>query len=483
VSERSAERGPGPGISQAVGFGVSIALHAALYALAVATTTLPVVDFEIELPTTAELGLSEASKAVLPAPSAPELPPEPPAPGPAAVSAEPDATKPPKHKPTDAGTPDAAAPDAAAPDAAAPVAAAPDAAAPDAAAPATAAPDAAAPVAVRASVDAGTPELAAYAPAGTQLSLRLHMAALRDSVLAPDVQRLLAAIPDWQALLGGSGVEPLHDLERLFLASPNLSRSSVVLAGEHRADPELPRRAVAQLAEAQGVEVRWKKQLGFPVARWANQDPTERIVALLGDNLFAITRPDDLERVLAVAQGLAERSAREQGRDASVPTGEALLALPEGEVLHFGVEGARQFVRGQVRGIPERLEGGATLTASGPVRITTRGQFEGPAQAEQARAYWQEIIDNLARQPLVALLGLGSALRSARLRVEDSVVRFEASLNLQQTRLVIGYLEGAVRPKPPRTPTAPAAASPPPPTPPPSSPITAPHPSLPPPSP
>ena len=40
------------------------------------------------------------------------------------------------------------------------------------------------------------------------------------------------------------------------------------------------------------------------------RDETERIVALLGDNLFAITRPDDLERILQIAGVTADATSK-----------------------------------------------------------------------------------------------------------------------------------------------------------------------------
>src|SRR4051794_21699416 len=79
----------------------------------------------------------------------------------------------------------------------------------------------------------GEPALAAFAPAGAQIALRVNMARIRDSELAPDVRTLLEAVPDWRLILGGSGIDPLRDLERLYLASPDLKRSSVIIAGEY----------------------------------------------------------------------------------------------------------------------------------------------------------------------------------------------------------------------------------------------------------
>src|SRR2546421_208424 len=76
--------------------------------------------------------------------------------------------------------------------------------------------------------------------------------------LAPDVRAVLDAIPDWQLIVGGAGLDPLRDLERLYIASPDLQRSSLVIAGQYSGDDDLPRRAVASLAAARGVSATWR---------------------------------------------------------------------------------------------------------------------------------------------------------------------------------------------------------------------------------
>jgi hypothetical protein len=71
-------------------------------------------------------------------------------------------------------------------------------------------------------------------PPGAQIAVRVDMQRIRASPIAEDVRGLLAAIPDWKALLDGSGIDPVDDIDRLLLATPNLQRSRVVIAGRYR---------------------------------------------------------------------------------------------------------------------------------------------------------------------------------------------------------------------------------------------------------
>ena len=104
-------------------------------------------------------------------------------------------------------------------------------------------PDAGVPMDTDAGTDAGTDadadadEVEAVAPStlagpsrippGAQLALRVDMKRVRASPLAPDVTRFLQGVPDWQLLLAGSGIDPVADLDRLLVATPNLQRSKL----------------------------------------------------------------------------------------------------------------------------------------------------------------------------------------------------------------------------------------------------------------
>jgi hypothetical protein len=181
-------------------------------------------------------------------------------------------------------------------------------------------------------------------PPGAQLALRLDLKRVRQSPLAPDVTRLLGGIPDWRMLLSGSGIDPVQDLDRLLLASPNLQRSKLVLAGQHRRAPSFAKQRVEALAESRGKRVRWHRRYGVKTAPWHNLDSTPRTIALLSTHVFSISRNQDLKRVLAMAKA---RELRDPSKDEWLAArgAEALLSMGPEEVLSVEVEGARRFVR------------------------------------------------------------------------------------------------------------------------------------------
>jgi hypothetical protein len=383
--------------------GVSVALHALIFIAVHDYMRMPKLDLEFQLPSEAEFGVLEEQRAPEPQPEpAPAAtPPEPPAAAPA----------PAKHKPKPAKP---AAP-----------------------------PEPQLPAALAAAGGA-----AKFAPKGSQLALRLDLDRIRNHPLSEEAGALLSAIPDVRALLDGSGVDPLRDLSRLFLASPDLRREHVVMAGKYTGDESVPKSAVARLAEQKGVAAAWRTQRGIATAPWHNADETQRVVALLGPGLFAITRPDDLARVLAVA-----RAARAHTTDTDA--GEALVQMSERELINVAVENARSFVRGARAQIaPDQLvisvrEQAADAQA---LELNATAHYPDADQAEAALQYWEQLRARYASHPLVALMSLDRLLRDLKLTRESGDLKAVVEVPPRQARLLLRFIRDSVRGPEPYTP-------------------------------
>jgi len=464
---------PSPSVQIGVALGAlgSLIVHGGLVALILTYGSAPSLGFELQLPLEVEFGMSGAMElpggaTPTPAPAEPVTPAVASGEGESAggasdagVSADASVEDAGRRRRRDAGGESDAAvdSDAEAGDAAMLVAAAEgdgDAGADASAAQlASADGDAGAGHAAGSGGGAGGPGLAAYAPPGAQLALRIDLVRLRQSPLAPEVRALLAAVPDWHAILDGSGIEPLDDLERLLIASPNLQRSRLVMSGRYVGDETKVREAVARMAAARGETPRWRRERGFDVARWPNIDATERVIALVGPHAFTITRDEDLPRVIAVARE-RRREAERLAQAAGTPVpddADALLSMAEGEVLSIEVEGARAFVRGgPTESIPTRLRAAARELAAGRVEVVADGHFESANQATAAREFWDGMRATYARNALVALVGLGSALDHATIEVEGDTLHFRTELTPRQIALVLRYARGMLeRPRAP----------------------------------
>ncbi len=296
--------------------------------------------------------------------------------------------------------------------------------------------------------DALGSEEASRLPAGTQIAVRVDMTRIRRSPLAQDVRLLLAAIPDWKALLDGSGIDPVEQLDRFMIATPNLQRSKIVVAGRYLGGEQVVLDAIARLAQAQGATAPLRTQHGVRIANWANPDITPRVIALVGPEHFTISREEDLPRVLAVAAARAGQKAKASG-DAGVAAehpADALLSMEDGEGLSVEVEGAEQFVRRATRGVPTKLRLSAVEKAGPRLELRGRLNFADAEKAADAAQFWDTLRETYGRNMLVSMLGLAEPLKQGTIVTKDTEVVLSIELRVQQAQLILGYLRELVRP-------------------------------------
>jgi hypothetical protein len=264
------------------------------------------------------------------------------------------------------------------------------------------------------------------------------MMRVRTSEFAEDVRGLLGAIPDWQMLLRGSEIDPVRDLDRLLIASPNFRRANVVIAGKH----PLGRAEVEKIAEkmsgAHGRTATWQEVNGIPQAPWIADDNTERSLAMVGGKEFVIARNEDIPRVLSVA---AVRAAR--GADAGVGATsliDGLLKIDEPVVVELEVEGAKRYVLGGQRGIPESLKASIKQPVKAGVPVMIKATYESSLAAKDAAEYWSSVRDHYAALPMVAMLGLSSLLSSVTFEPKGKQLTIEAHMTLSQVHIILGYI-------------------------------------------
>lgn len=473
-------------------FACALGVHAGAY-FVVTWVAPPALDLELELVDDLGFGLDQAMMTTLvsaPTPEsaapeataseAPSVAPDeeplpaldaaPPASQPPQDAAVPDAAPPPSKPPRDAAPPDAAPPDAA-------LASQPPA---DTSAVAQTTTDAgpSAPQSAPAAVGlaASAPPGAVALPAGAQIALRLDLAAVRASPLSTDTAALLAAIPDWQRLLDGAGVDPVTALDRVVIATPSLSQTHMVMAGLlAKPGSGLVRAAVASLAQARGVPAPWTRVDGRPVAPWANADSVPRHVALLDDRHFAIAQLTDLPKVLALAQARAQQAppsppAPSELSDAGLPAPpplsgtEALLWMPPDTVVSIDIDGARNLLRGQPALAPTALRVALVNLPEARVRLEAEARYPDETQAQAAL---KEIVrrQNAALQNPLTMMALGAMGLHTLVRdltpdvSPDGLLRSRVELSYPQVKGMLAYIRTSLEARAQRAAQARAAAA------------------------
>lgn len=280
----------------------------------------------------------------------------------------------------------------------------------------------------------------ARAPTGAQLALRMDMAHVRASAFAPVVATLLQAIPDWGLLLDGSEIDPIATLDKLMIAGPNIQRENLIVAGSYVGEEGLVREAVARMGAARNVEVAWRSEHGVPVAPWANADATERVVALVGPREFAIARPQDLERVLAVA---AVRGETPPDNAAPRGIGEALLSMEPGDALTVEAEGVEAYWPRGLPNPPRSARLAVREQEDGSVLVVARARFSDAPRAAESAEFWQRLREQ--HRFLIALMGYGPLVGNASLRHEGDTVVIESTLTAADTRALLERLAASIR--------------------------------------
>jgi hypothetical protein len=281
-------------------------------------------------------------------------------------------------------------------------------------------------------------------PPGAQLALRVDMKRVRESPLAGDVTSFLSGVPDWQLLLDGSGIDPVADLDRLLVATPNLQRSKLALAGRNRHGERFARESVQRLARSRGQSVRWRQRYGVPTAPWYNLDDTPRTIALLSPHHFSITRRQDLGRILAMTKARELRSADKEGLIAARGP-DALLSMGPDEVISLEIEGVHQFVIGSRQHIPVRLRVAVRDTGAGEAAVSILATYASQEDARAASIYWKKVTTFYSQQLIMTIAGFGKTLRRMDLKPDDGRIQVSFTLNADQIRFILSYAEGRLR--------------------------------------
>jgi hypothetical protein len=282
-------------------------------------------------------------------------------------------------------------------------------------------------------------------PPGAVIGLHVDLEQVRNNSLILEVRAMLELIPEWERLLNGSGLDALDDFSRVFVATPNLKRSSLVVSA--RIPSAAARSAAERLAQAHGAHAEFRAEGALQVAPWLNQGPTRRSIALVAPDQIVIARPQDVSRVLAVSAALAQRHARQRDIDRAPAPG-SLLAMYEGEAAALSVEGVRELVPGGDPGYaPSGLRISLRHIDEYYAALRAYGYYDSNARAEAALPEIEKLRSQLATHPRVSYLGLRTAIDEAKIERRGDTIILDARITLHQVRYLLTFVSMALKPR------------------------------------
>jgi hypothetical protein len=260
-----------------------------------------------------------------------------------------------------------------------------------------------------------TSDLKPFAPDDANLVVLLCSQKLRASPHRQSVETLLSALPDYNTLLGGSGMSPLQDLEALLIATNDpRSITATFLAASYVDSPKM--RALTDRPLMVG-------------------DP--RVFRTLRPGLTVLTRPEGAAKLDAALTGGADggddprvrwlHDLEQFDHVARATDGPALLVTISDvqELMRFG------------GGLPTPLAMALAMTAEASPSLRLKAVFASADEAEQLVQAWPEIVKRW--RTAVALVGLSPMLDGLTATRHDAEVEIVGRLPEKQMQLALAF--------------------------------------------
>jgi hypothetical protein len=211
---------------------------------------------------------------------------------------------------------------------------------------------------------------------GAKITALIHVGRMRNHPLAPRIAKMDA----WAGVFEGSGIEPLTDVDRAFLAAADArDQENAMAVIEHHVDAPKVKAALGRLVEQSGSEGRWLEGYDFPAARVKVRDRTSVVLAVTAS-------------LLVVTSDRLARSAAELSHSGGLPEPDGAEAL--------SAEVAQPASTLKARGVPpipktlSHAHATVTLVDGGSADVAIDAESTDPEQARaDAKALTKEIED------------------------------------------------------------------------------------------
>jgi hypothetical protein len=257
-----------------------------------------------------------------------------------------------------------------------------------------------------------TSDLKPFAPDDANLVLLLRSEKLRSSPHRANVESLLSALPDYNTLLGGTGLSPIQDLDALLIATND------------------PRSVIATFLAARYVDsARLRGLIGRPLMPG---DP--RVFRTLQPGLTVLTKPEGAARLDEALAGKVDagddprvRWLRDLEQFGKVD-GPALM------VTIADVQSLMQFGGG----LPTPLAMALAMTADASPSVRLKAVFAKSDDAARFVAEWPQIVARW--RSATVLLGLAPTLDGLSIAQHDSEAEVVGRLPEAQLRIGLTFV-------------------------------------------
>ncbi len=299
------------------------------------------------------------------------------------------------------------------------------------------------------------PDLKGYGPGNARFTALIRLDRLREAAYADNLGKLFEAVPDYRILLQSTDIDPMRDLDSIFMASanPQYLQETFLAVRHHMDDARLKEVLASRFAD----EVPWEKFGTYDIRALVPdtgryKDPRKILLARPG--LSIVTRPEWVQDLtennvadssMSLLDGLQQIERAAEGDDT--------LLVMSAQGLSFYLPGMGRVPRFEAA----RL---AVTNAQNPL-LTIDLRFEDAQQAERFHercpAMRTQVIKGI---PFARALGIATLVERAECKLEDNYVTVRAQYTHREIssllQLAIPFI-----PRPPALTGLPPAPAPP----------------------
>jgi hypothetical protein len=280
-----------------------------------------------------------------------------------------------------------------------------------------------------------------YLPQGTKVIARIDFARVRQSALAADISSAIRASETFRHLAGGSGLDPVQDLDAMLVGADALYTDRRIVVLRHRqSDAEIRQRVLA-MAVDRGANPGWREVSGVSAIDWPiapagePQTSVNYSLVITAPHELVLAPSDELPRIANVARDHAAR----RGADVEQVIEPELSAMRPLEIITASMS-APPPARAGYPDPPQSMRLLIDHDEAGDVHIAVGSVFETESQASAAEQWLSERIAFYGQQMMVRAMGMNRPLEEARLSREGMHLDIATHLSTEELRRLLGLL-------------------------------------------
>lgn len=247
--------------------------------------------------------------------------------------------------------------------------------------------------ALHAAPAAAVPDVGIHGPQGSVITVVVDAEAVRKSPHRANYALLVQAVPDYQRVVGQSGLDPIDVYDRVLMSSTNPRKltDTVLVATSNREEKEL----TSLLDTVAGEKLAWQAKAGIKTARpegaWWAQKGDPRVFMRAGKGTIAFAKP---------SAGRWFKKAARRGRKKGFPPKPAGNAILVADVKDLGLP-----LQGAGARLPRPDRGRVAIMDGKRPEARILLKFKTDADAAGFLAEWPGVQRELVQYWQLAVLG------------------------------------------------------------------------------